>query len=223
LRLAQSSKIGLGATAVLDAGMIAPKKLGVIQTKSAVGGVSIIKDREKVMENVATDEEWKVCFSQLAPGLLLFARQWVRSPADAEDVVQEAFVRFWRRNHGLGNREEIGTDKPVQSRALLYAMVRSIALDFLRRDNRRTRRESAALSEMEYSVQPQFAAEDESQLALAAAVGRLPDEQREVLVMKLWNELTFAEIASVLGISQNTAASRYRYALGALKRNFVAQ
>ena len=37
--------------------------------------------------------------------------------------------------------------------------------------------------------------------------------------MKIWNELTFAEIASVLGISQNTAASRYRYALGALKKN----
>ncbi|PYK89557.1 MAG: RNA polymerase sigma factor SigJ, partial [Verrucomicrobia bacterium] len=45
------------------------------------------------MENVATHEDWKVCFSELAPGLVLFARQWVRSPADAEDVVQDAFVR----------------------------------------------------------------------------------------------------------------------------------
>jgi DNA-directed RNA polymerase specialized sigma24 family protein len=41
--------------------------------------------------------------------------------------------------------------------------------------------------------------------------------------MKLWNELTFAEIASALGISQNTAASRYRYALSALKRSFIPQ
>jgi RNA polymerase sigma-70 factor (ECF subfamily) len=171
----------------------------------------MIKDREKVMENVATDENWRVCFSQLAPGLLLFARQWVRSPADAEDVVQEAFVRFWRRNHSIA------------SRALLYAMVRSIALDFRRRDSRRARRESDASSEMEQSVQPKFAIEDESQELLAAAVDGLPNEQREVLVMKLWNELTFAEIASVLGISQNTAASRYRYALRALKRNFIPQ
>jgi RNA polymerase sigma-70 factor (ECF subfamily) len=159
------------------------------------------------MESLATDEEWRVCFSELAPGLLLFARQWVRSPADAEDVVQEAFVRFWRRNYSVGNR------------ALLYATVRSIALDFLRRNNRRARRESTAVSEMEQSVSPQFAAENESQQALAVAVGRLPDDQREVLVMKIWSELTFAEIASVLGISQNTAASRYRYALAALKKN----
>ncbi len=163
------------------------------------------------MENVATDEDWKVCFSQVAPGLLLFARQWTRSAADAEDVVQEAFVRFWRKQHNIDNRP------------LLYAAVRSIALDFLRRDSRRARRESDVVSETEQSVQPTFAIENESEQALAAAVDCLPSEQREVLVMKIWNELTFAEIANVLGISQNTAASRYRYALVALKKNFVAQ
>ena len=163
------------------------------------------------MENVATDEDWKVCFSQVAPGLLLFARQWTRSAADAEDVVQEAFVRFWRKQHNIDNRP------------LLYAAVRSIALDFLRRDSRRARRESDVVSDTEQSVQPAFTIENESQQALAAAVDCLPSEQREVLVMKIWNELTFVEIASVLGISQNTAASRYRYALAALKKNFVAQ
>jgi len=160
------------------------------------------------MENVATDENWKTCFSQLAPGLLLFARQWARSTADAEDIVQEAFVKIWRRNHNIANR------------GLLYATVRSIALDVLRRDSRRARRESAAVSESDQMVQPMFEVEDESQRALVAALDLLPDEQREVLVMKIWNDLTFAEIASALEISQNTAASRYRYALAALKKNF---
>jgi len=168
------------------------------------------KDREEVMENVATDEDWKVCFSQVAPGLLLFARNWVRSTADAEDVVQEAFVKFWRRNHNIDNR------------ALLYATVRSIAIDFIRRDSRRARRESDSMAETEQFIEPKFAFEDESQQALAAAVDRLPDEQREVVVMKIWNELTFSEIGDALGVSQNTAASRYRYALGALKKNFVS-
>ncbi len=102
---------------------------------------------------------------------------------------------------------------------LLYAAVRSIALDFLRRESRRARRESNAVAETESSVQPKFAIEDESQQALAAAVDGLPHEQREVLVMKIWNDLTFAEIGSALGISQNTAASRYRYALAALRRD----
>ena len=169
------------------------------------------KDREKVMDNVASHENWKNCFSEVAPGLLLFARQWVQSAADAEDIVQEAFVKFWRRNHNIENR------------ALLYAAVRSIALDFIRRDSRRARREATALAEAEPSIEPQFEWEDDTQSALAAAVGSLPHDQREVLVLKIWNELTFSEIAGALGISQNTAASRYRYALSNLKKSLQPQ
>ena len=162
------------------------------------------------MEDVVTHEDWKVCFSELAPGLVLFARQFVRTSADAEDIVQDAFVRFWRKEHSIENR------------GLLYATVRSVALDLLRRDTRRARREANAALDMEQTTAPQFDFDDGSQRELAAAVDRLPVEQREVLVMKIWNELTFAEIGQALGISQNTAASRYRYALAALKKNFVA-
>lgn len=162
------------------------------------------------MEDVAIDENWKVCFAELGPGLVLFARQFVRSGADAEDIVQDAFVRFWRKEHSIENR------------ALLFATVRSVALDLLRRDARRARREANAALEVEQSTQPQFDFDDDSQRELAAAVDRLPVEQREVLVMKIWNELTFAEIGDALAISQNTAASRYRYALAALKKNFVS-
>src|SRR6266540_4667376 len=114
------------------------------------------KDREKVMDNIASHENWKNCFSEIGPGLLLFARQWTRSAADAEDIVQEAFVKFWRRNHKINNR------------ALLYSAVRSIALDFIRRNSRRARREASAFGETEFS-EPQFEIEDETQRALAEA------------------------------------------------------
>ena len=162
------------------------------------------------MQDVATDENWKTSFSQLAPGLVLFARQWARSAADAEDIVQEAFVRFWRKQHDVSNR------------GLLYATVRSIALDFLRRDSRRAKRETVAMQDVDQTVKPAFEIETDEQPALVAALDLLPAEQREVLTLKIWNELTFAEIASALGISQNTAASRYRYALAALKKNLPA-
>jgi RNA polymerase sigma-70 factor, ECF subfamily len=72
--------------------------------------------------------------------------------------------------------------------------------------------------QVERTVQPQFEQLDDSQRELVAALDRLPRDQREVLVMKIWNELTFAEIGEALGISQNTAASRYRYGLGNLKK-----
>src|SRR5205085_6774892 len=99
-----------------------------------------MRDREEVMDNAATHQQWKTRFSELAPGLVLFARQWVRTGADAEDIVQDAFVKFWRRNHNIENR------------ALLYATVRSIALDFIRRDTRRARREAESYSDSEQAV-----------------------------------------------------------------------
>jgi RNA polymerase sigma-70 factor (ECF subfamily) len=158
------------------------------------------------MESTLTDEDWKTCFAQLGPALLLFARRWTNSRADAEDIVQDAFVRFWRRQHSIENR------------ALLYATVRSTALDRLRSDQRRARREAAVALDGAKHWEPQFTTLDEGQQMLAAAVERLPDEQQEVVVLKIWNDLTFAEIAQILAISPNTAASRYRYALSALKK-----
>src|SRR5260370_20276192 len=136
-----------------------------------------MKDREEVMDNVATHENWTTCFSELAPGLVLFARQWVRSGADAEDIVQEAFVRFWRQNRDVANR------------GLLYATVRSVALDLIRQDSRRARREAEACSDVPQAIEPQFEGADDSSLLLAGAINRLPHEQREVLVMKIWNDL----------------------------------
>ena len=117
----------------------AEKSLAGLDKKSEQRRLDM-KDPQEVMENVVTHEDWKVCFSELAPGLVLFARQFVRTSADAEDIVQDAFVRFWRKEHSIENR------------GLLYATVRSVALDLLRRDVRRARREANAALEVEQSA-----------------------------------------------------------------------
>ena len=134
------------------------------------------------MESAHPKDDWQTCFTQLGPALLLFARRWTNCRAEAEDIVQEAFVRFWRRQHSIENR------------ALLYATVRSTALDRLRSDQRRARREAAVALDGAQHLEPQFTTVDEGQQMLAAAVERLPNEQREVVILKIWNELTFAEI-----------------------------
>ncbi|HYR59119.1 MAG TPA: sigma factor, partial [Chthoniobacteraceae bacterium] len=71
------------------------------------------------MNSVFSDEPWRKCYRELAPKLLLFARQWVASAADAEDVVQTAFVKFWRRQPGA----------QPEHYPLLYSAVRTTALD----------------------------------------------------------------------------------------------
>lgn len=170
--------------------------------------------RTRRMEEALNDESWGNWFQLYGPKLLLCARQWTRSLADAEDVVQEAFVRYWRNQRRLGG----------DPKALLFTSVRRAAFDLARRDQRRANREEravAGLDETESLFEPLPEADDRRR-AIEAALRRLSAEQREVLMLKIWGELTFEEIAQQLDIPLNTAASRYRYALGALRKEMTA-
>lgn len=168
----------------------------------------------KRMEDDLNDDTWQTWFQLYGPKLLLCARQWTRSAADAEDVVQEAFVRFWRHQRHL----------PGNPMALLVTSIRRAAIDLGRRESRRIAREGHAEENAEprESVFPLFADDGDRGEAIEAALGRLPAEQREVLVLKIWGELTFEQIATQLEIPPNTAASRHRYALTALRRELTA-
>jgi RNA polymerase sigma-70 factor (ECF subfamily) len=162
------------------------------------------------MEEAPDHECWKEWFERHGPGLLLYARQCTRSLADAEDVVQEAFVRFWRNQRKLGG-------EPL---ALLFTSVRRAAVDLARRDGRRGIRETSSDGPSDGSGRI-FEAPLEGadrRAAIESALRRLPDGQREVLALKIWGGLTFDAIGAQLGLSPNTAASRYRYALEALRR-----
>jgi len=151
-------------------------------------------------------------------GLFLYARQLCRNDADAADVVQEAFLRVWRKHANNGVTEP---DLP----ALFYAAVRYAVLDRQRQAARRHRREVTA-GESWYDQPPLFASsleQAEEHARLEAAIHRLPAEQQEVLMLKIWGELTFQQIATVTDESPNTIASRYRLALAALRERLVAK
>jgi RNA polymerase sigma-70 factor, ECF subfamily len=158
------------------------------------------------MEEIQSHEQWKSWFQQHGARLLLCARQWTRSFGDAEDVLQEAFVRFWRHQRKV----------PGDPVALVLTSIRRAATDLARANQRRALRETAALEPQEPFFEPN-SSDDERRQAIEDALRRLPPEQREVLVLKIWGERTFDEIGETLGVSPNTAASRYRYALASLR------
>lgn len=154
--------------------------------------------------------QWDAWFREHTPALVLFARQRTRSHAEAEDVVQEALMRFWQG----------GPSRAADPKAYLYQTVARVAVDRARGERSRRRRErqvgrSRGVAEPMLTCSLERAERDRE---IESAIRRLPVEQREVLVMKVWGELTFAQIAKVLGLSVNTAASRYRYALEGLRR-----
>jgi len=158
--------------------------------------------------------DWKQTFNQVAPQLVLYARQLVASKADAEDVVQMAFVRWWRRF----------PDGDAAHIPLLYAAVRTIALDQRRSDTRRVNREAKSDIALPHENAPTFDPQpglQEIAAIVEKALQDLPGQQREVMTLKLWGNLTFHEIAAMTGESINTVAGRYRYALLALHRKLA--
>jgi RNA polymerase sigma-70 factor (ECF subfamily) len=157
-----------------------------------------------------TDEshDWSDWLAEHGPALVLYARQWTGNRADAEDIAQEAFVRFWRSRHSAKD--------PI---AYLYACVRRYALEWLRGRGRRARREEAA-ARADFLDESLFTGpleQEERREAIEAALQQLPDPQREVLVLKIWAGLSFQQICESVEIPLNTAASRYRYALARLR------
>ena len=158
------------------------------------------------------DDRWTVWLDQHIAALILFARQWVPCRADAEDVVQEAFIRFWRsRQHA---------SDPA---AYFYACVKHVALDWRRTRNRRSRREQATARSEATALFAGPLEESERRIAIEAALGSLPESQREVLVMRIWGGLSFPQVAAALQIADNTAKSRYRYALAKLSEQLAEE
>jgi RNA polymerase sigma-70 factor (ECF subfamily) len=167
------------------------------------------------------DTHWSDWLVRHGPAMLLLARQWAGSRADAEDVVQDAFVRFWRARE----RDGFTVEDPV---AYLFACVKRAAMDWQRGGRRRTRREQTVASHRGPvpADQPLLTApleREERRAAIEAALARLPEAQREVLVLKVWAGLSFPQICQALGVPPDTAASRYRYALAKLREQLAEE
>lgn len=124
----------------------------------------------------------------------------LRSPADAEDALQTVFVKLAQR--GEAGIADLG--------AYLFSAARNEALSLRRRQGRTAPPAPPELFEP-------AGGDDEERRQLGRALAELPDEQREVLLLKVWEGLSFREIAALTGVPQDTAASRYRYALDKLK------
>jgi len=139
--------------------------------------------------------------------LVLFAAAITGERSRAQDAVQQVFLRLL---------EGGGLTRASDLQAYLFASVRNTILN----DARARQRDVSIEGESAWFDPPNR--DHFAELNLRRALAGLSDDQRQVTVLHVWGELTFAQIAEVLGISANTAASRYRYALTNLRAAMCA-
>ena len=160
---------------------------GEIRTRLAAGDSSAL---DLIWTHYASD-----LFGYLVS--LLCSRQ------DAEDILQDVFVTIARKREAVARARHL--------KAYLFRIARNVAINRIRK-NRRMRAQDHDYSDWllnEKEGQDRDQRTEEIQSALAA----LPEKQRTVVSLRFYRDKTLPEIGELLGISENTAGSRYRYGM----------
>ncbi len=150
----------------------------------------------------------EMIWAEYAADLLGYLAAIHCSRIDAEDTLQEVFITIARKRMSVGSARQL---KPY-----LFQLARNVALNRIKH-NKRIRDRAECMSDWLVAVEP--ASLDEHQIQkLVAGLAELPEKQRSVIVLKFYRDKTLREIGTMLGISENTAASCFRYGIEKLRR-----
>lgn len=157
-----------------------------------------------------------------------FALRQVRNPETAQDLVQETFLRVVKNASSFRAESRFST--------WIFTIARNLCVDALRRAKHRNtvaldaplrhgETDGATMLDMVKDDKPisdTRLSDKRFTTALDEALGALPEEQREVFLMREVHGLKFREIADVVGVPENTVKSRMRYALEGLRQRLAA-
>ncbi len=159
---------------------------------------------------MSAKNELERLYDDHAQPLFAFLLNLTRNESDTRDLLQEIFIKLARQPDLLANARD--------ERAFLIRLAHNAAIDFIRRRSTREKNYDQLAAEvapfLETSTDPD---EQSFRKNLEEALLELPADQRGVVHLKFWENLTFEQIATALDISPNTAASRYRYGLDKLR------
>jgi RNA polymerase sigma-70 factor (ECF subfamily) len=150
----------------------------------------------------------EMIWSEYSSDLLGYLAGLHCSRVDAEDTLQEVFVTIARKRATVAAARLL---KPY-----LFQLARNVALNRIKRSKRIQGRAGCA---SDWLTPVDSAEPDEHRIQkLVAALAKLPEKQRSVLVLKFYRDKTLREIGTMLGISENTAASCFRYGIDKLRQ-----
>jgi len=156
-----------------------------------------------------TPAELERLYDTHAQAVFAFLLNVTRNEADTREALQDLFLKLGRRG--------LDADGLRDERAYLLRLAHHQAIDAIRRRETRLRIETASAEPLEVFARSPDPDTDTFRAELSKALETLPSEQRSVVHLKLWEGRSFVDIASILQIPANTAASRYRYGLEKLR------
>lgn len=143
------------------------------------------------------------------------ARRMLRGHEDASDVSQEVFIRVHRALYGFQGRSAL--------RTWLYRITVNLCLDYSRRGSRDV---LSGLKELEWEPAPNdnpVEAAERSELArtVRAAIDNLPPRQRAMVVLRVYQDLPYAEVARIMGCAEGTVKATMFAAFGKLRKTLA--
>ena len=194
----------LGVQALVD---ILAARLPILETAQVV---SDDPDRELAERFQSGD---RTAFDQLVrrhqKGVWHLVRRYVRRDADASDVTQLAFVRAFKGLAAFRGAASV--------RSWLYRIAINCSLSWIRDHRREEPTEIAEDSLTELPVAPGKIASSQDNMKLRAAIAQLPPKQRMVLELRVFDDLSFKEVAELADCSENTAKVNFHYAVKKLR------
>ncbi|MBN1118061.1 MAG: RNA polymerase sigma-70 factor [Bacteroidales bacterium] len=171
-----------------------------------------ISEKDLIIRLKRGDETaFELLFHFYYPGLVLYASQFIANTEDAEEIVQDFFVRFWERHTTIIPSDSL--------KNYFFSSVKNGSLDFLKHQKIEKRYISAMieLSKNHLAYDPDLFVHSELQEKLKRGIDLLPDKCREVFIMSRIRGLKNEEIATELNISKRTVETQISKALKVLR------
>ncbi len=176
-----------------------------VRCRSAVAGSLPGKFHGELDVAQLDSEQLRELLEAHGAALTLYARQWCHVP---EDALQEALIELLRL-----------PEVPEQPAAWLFTTVRRRAMNLARSEQRRTRHHAqAAEQKSNWFIEDDSGPFEPSELS--AMLSRLPALEREIVIAKVWGDLTYAQIAQLVELSTSAVHRRYQHALALLGTMF---
>ncbi|MEN6456779.1 MAG: RNA polymerase sigma-70 factor [Prolixibacteraceae bacterium] len=174
-----------------------------------------LNKEEDILRRIKQGDEiaFELVFHRYKSKLYDFICRSLPSDGDAESMVQEIFMKLWINRHQL--------DPGKSLNAFLYTIARNEIFGHLRKVLvRRKHLEELSFSMETLSETTQRQIEyEELKVLVSGLVGSMPEKRKEIFLLSRNEGLSYKEIASRLGISENTVDSQIRKALDYLKEN----